>query len=151
MSGLRSHAEPAEAPGTTSQELQVIVAFMDEEHADALAFRLNQTFRRRGFAGDIVYVPRPADPKDEVKPDRPFLALSLEEWRPDISGDVQCNFTATFVTPAGLHELGRFRGTGRSPKTARQDSQGLTDAFEDAARQALNSLYRKLTAEKLLP
>jgi len=150
-----AQTRPAEAP----VEIQVTVdvppswqPFLDDDVAEAFAFRLQDTFRREGFAGRIAQVRLP----DEPRPGVPAVAIRLTEWRIDRTGQARCTFTASLRTPLGEKSLGLFTDTaifwpvagGRWSINRRFEA---ANALEDAAERALRDLYDRVAATDLIP
>lgn len=150
-----AQSRPAEAP----VEIQVTVEvppswqpFLEDDVAEAFAFRLQDTFRRQGYAGRIAHVRAPAEPQAGL----PTLVLRLTEWRIDRTGNARCTFSASLRTPLGEKSLGLFTDTaifwpavgGRWGISRRLDA---AHALEDAAERALRDLHDRVAASDLIP
>lgn len=146
-------ARETPADGTAPVALQVKIElpphfdlFYERDVAEALAQYVNETFRRRGFDGrfdDVFYA-------DDVKADRPVLALNLIRWNRNAAGFVDCTFTAEVRHTDGKTEsLGLF--TGSEISWARGNRWDLRDAFEGAAKNAADQLWGTLVKRDLIP
>jgi hypothetical protein len=122
--------------------------FLDEDIAEAFAERLQEVFSQRGFQGRVKQIDN-AD-KKQPRENLNILTLFLTEWRVDRAGFVQCTFTASIRTPAGEKNLGIFTATSIQ-WVAGRNRWALADAFDEAARNALNDLYDQLQRSNLLP
>ena len=134
----------ASAKTTEAARLQVLVdtpAVFDmlarDDIADALAIHLSEAFRRGGFDGRIAQI----DNLDEVDSALPLLEVNLIDWRTRPAGTVDCRVSATLTTLDGTEiRLGIFSGTAISWQTHNRFT--VSRAFEDAALDAMRSLYR---------
>jgi hypothetical protein len=139
-------------------ELQVVVdvpptwrPFLEDDIAEALYYRLSETFHRGGYKGEMIQLDR----FDHRNADIPTLEVSLTEWRIDRIGNAQCTMTARLMTPSGEQNLGLISGTaifwpdgnrwgfGRRLETA--------DALEDAANDAARDVFRAVGKTGLVP
>ena len=143
----------AKPPTTEGPALQTFVSvpptfrpMLDDDIARALAYRMEETFRRQGYKGTVAYAARPSDIKDTL----PVLELVLTEWRLDMTGNVQCTFSAKLTKDKTETNLGLFMGTGIH-WTHSHDRWRLAGAYEDSANDAMKDLYRKIATDKLLP
>ncbi len=148
-------ATPAAAKPKATEEpaFQVFISvpptfrpMLDDDIARALAYRMEETFRRQGFKGTVGYAAHPGDLKDTL----PALELVLTEWRLDMTGNVQCTFSAKLTIGKTETHLGLFAGTGIS-WTHSRDRWRMATAYEDSANDAMKDLYRKIATDKLLP
>ena len=119
---------------------------LDDDIARALAYRMEETFRRQGYQGTVGFAAHPGDIKASI----PVLELTLTEWRLDLTGNVQCTFSAKLTKGKAETGLGLFMGTGIH-WTHTRDRWRLAGAYEDSANDAMKDLYRKIATDKLLP
>jgi hypothetical protein len=119
---------------------------ISDEIARAFADRVADALRRQGCKAKIHYVASP----DDAKADQPRLAIHLLEWRTDHVGYVNCTFAADLSSPQGKKDLGLFLGTAMMT-FARHDWLARGEQFDDAAREALGDLYRRIAGTHLLP
>lgn len=119
---------------------------LDDDIARALAYRMEETFRRQGYQGTVGFAAHPGDIKASI----PVLELTLTEWRLDMTGNVQCTFSAKLTQGKAETNLGLFMGTGIH-WTHTRDRWRLAGAYEDSANDAMKDLYRKIATDKLLP
>lgn len=151
--GGAAFAKETPAVATAQASLQVKIElpphfdlFYERDVAEALSQYVGDTFRRRGFDGrvDGVFY------ADDVKTDRPVLALNLIRWTRNAAGFVDCTFTAEVRHTDGKTEsLGIF--TGSEISWARGSRWDLRDAFEGAAKNAADQLWGALVKRDLLP
>jgi hypothetical protein len=118
---------------------------LQEDVAEAFAYRVSAALHEQGLRGRIRYVDR----GDALAPEVPELAVMLREWRVDRLGSVNCIFTADLKTRAGERRLGIFSGTSMMT-WSRRDWFERQQGFEDAAQDALDNLGRKLKETGLL-
>jgi hypothetical protein len=111
----------------------------DEEIEEAFAYRVSSMLKEQGIRGRIRYV----DEWETPAPNVPVLAIDLMEWRVDRGGLVDCTFTATINTPNGSKRLGVFSGTSIMT-WSRRDWFSRSEGFEDAARDAISTLGKRL-------
>ena len=121
--------------------------FLDDNVTNAIADNVLSEFRRDGYRGDFDY--------DFSAPDRgrnrvPRLEIDLIDWRITPTRAIECTFTASLVTSQGPQDLGIFGGTTFITGFVR-DSFARADGFDDAARDAIDDLYRTLVEKNLLP
>lgn len=119
---------------------------LEDDIARALGYRLEDTFRRQGYAGGVDLVLRAPD----LTAGAAILELRLVEWRVDRAGQVHCTFSAKVSENGQETSLGLFTGSGITWARAR-DRWRLATAFEDSADDALKDLYRRIAGQKLLP
>lgn len=157
LSGALALAAPAAAKDTsevardrTTLQLKIelpptVDLFYERDVAESLSQRIAETFMRRGYEGvvdDVFY-------SDDVKTDRPVLALNLIRWERNAAGFVDCTFTAEIRQADGsVQRLGIFTGSDVSMGARIWD---LRDAFEGAARNAADQLWSTLVKRDLLP
>lgn len=157
LSGALALAAPATAKDIpevardrTTLQLKIelppdIDLFYERDVAESLSQRIAETFMRRGYEGvvdDVFY-------SDDVKTDRPVLALNLIRWERNAAGFVDCTFTAEIRQADGsVQRLGIFTGSDVSMGARIWD---LRDAFEGAARNAADQLWSTLVKRDLLP
>jgi hypothetical protein len=119
---------------------------VQEDVAEAFAYRVSAALHEQGLRGRIRYVER----GDTLAPDVPVLAVMLREWRVDRLGSVDCVFTANLQTPAGSRNLGAFSGTAMM-RWSRPGWYDRQQDFEEAAQDALSNLGRRIMQTGLLP
>jgi len=146
-------ASPAAPAGKTQPiALQVCVTvppsmrpWREDDLAEAFADRVATALHDQGFVGRIAYV----SSFDQPVADRPLLTVNLIEWRMNHVGMVDCTYSARLSASQGQDDLGIFSGTGLM-MFSRRDWFGRADQYEDAARDALNNLYKRIAATQLL-
>lgn len=144
-------------PAAKPADLQVMInvpptwrPFLEDDIADALFYRLQEVFHRRGYKGALAHL---TYAKPEAK-DVPTLELNLIEWRIDRVGNAQCTLSAALRTPAGEKDLGLAQGTqifwshGNRWSISRRMEKA--DALEDAANSALREVYEDVAKSKLI-
>lgn len=119
--------------------------FISDQIAEAFADRVAEALRRQGCKARIKYL----DSTDTPATNQPLLAINLIEWRTDRIGSVDCTFSAAVTTPKGNKSLGLFTGTSMM-MFPRRDWLARSDQFDDAAHQALNDLYKRISETNLL-
>tara|TARA_R110002111_G_scaffold158913_1_gene225739 strand:+ start:560 stop:955 length:396 start_codon:yes stop_codon:yes gene_type:complete len=113
----------------------------ESDVTDALLAQMDTAFRRAGFEGRIAEIDRVSD----MKADIPLLTVRLTNWERRVSGFVECRFTANLTSMDGsVVNLGAFNGTAMS--WGRSDRFTLSRAFEDAAIDAMRTLYKEVKA-----
>ncbi len=117
----------------------------EEDVAEAFAYHVSAALHDQGVRGSIHYIVQ----GDPVAPGTPVLAITLREWRVDPLGNVDCTFSALLRTPAGQRDLGLFTGNSMM-RWDRPDWYERQQDFEDAARDALNNLARRMRDTGLL-
>ena len=117
----------------------------NEEIAEAFGYRVAAFLHEQGFHGRIRYI----DPWESPNPERPVLAVELQEWRVDHSGFVDCSFTAELVTAGSKQNLGMFHGTSIMT-WPRRDWYARAEGFEEAARDAVTNLAARLEQTGML-
>lgn len=118
----------------------------ENDIAEALSRNVRDAFRRRGYDAGIEEILV----GDQAKDGRPALVLNLIRWRMGPSGFVECTFTAAVRSPDGTEtSLGMFSASDVSMNPGNR--QNLGDTFENAARQAADDLWRKLSQSEALP
>lgn len=147
----QAQTTPLDAPAPASLQVKVELPphfdlFYERDVAETLAQYVGETFRRRGYEGrvdDVFY-------SDDVKTDRPVLALNLIRWQRNRAGFVDCTFTAEVRRSDGsTQSLGLF--TGSEIFWAMGNRWDLRDAFEASARNAADQLWGTLLKRDLLP
>ncbi len=126
--------------------------FLMDDIADALGRVLADSFRRRGYAGNIGMVGRP----DAPKPDIPLLTVRLHEWRISRTGNAECTLTATLVAGGKEHELGLVSYSdlswiASSGRFGLARDYAVADAYEDAAGGAMRELFKRAAATAAVP
>lgn len=135
----------AGATPTTPTRLQVHVETptifdltREQDVADALAYRMQETFRRAGFEGRIAQI----DDPDEASADAPLITLRLIDWRQGHTGFVDCRLVATMTRADGSTEtLGTINGTAVTMGHVTRFDRA--DAFADAADNAMRDLWQR--------
>jgi hypothetical protein len=137
-----------DAPVAGANNLQVVMTIppswypmLEDRIDDAFVSHLADICRRQGFNGNIVDVRQP----DQPNPNFPILNITLQQWRMDHAGSVQCTFGASLQTSAGTRQLGVFDGMamrwlGGPGRFGLSDTYG--NAADDALRQLATSLAR---------
>lgn len=138
----------------TAPKLQVKVdvpaiwrPFLADDVSETFADYIRDGFKKDGYAGKVVYI-RPLDTPDSHSP---LLTVTLQEWRVDRLGNVDCTFGATILTPDGKQKgLGVFTSTSFvwGPDIGRWE---LRDAFQDVAGQAISDLFHRLAKTDTVP
>jgi hypothetical protein len=152
-------ASYAESTQAAPAQLQISVhvpptwrPFLADDIAEAFAYRVEDTFKRRGYTGGVAYVDTFTDPD----PKRPHLEIRLTEWRINRLGQAECSFFATLVTPLGEKHLGAVHSTSlfwpiTTGRWGIHRSFEVADALGDAADRALEDLYRRVARADLVP
>ncbi len=138
-----SAAKPVDAPRLQVRvETPTVFDIVQESDVtDALLAQMDTAFRRAGFEGRIAEIDRVSD----MKADIPLLTVRLTNWERRVSGFVECRFTANLTSMDGsVVNLGAFNGTAMS--WGRSDRFTLSRAFEDAAIDAMRTLYKEVKA-----
>lgn len=117
-----------------------------EDVSEAFAYRVSAALHEQGLRGHIHYVEQGDDPAPNV----PVLAIMLHEWRVDMTGNVDCTFTARLETPSGARDLGIFNGTSMMT-WSRHNWFDRQNDFESAAQDALSNLGQRILQTGLLP
>jgi hypothetical protein len=116
-----------------------------EEIAEAFGYRVSAYLHEQGFRGRIRYI----DEWETPNPERPVLAVELQEWRVDRAGFVDCTFTASLATMGARQNLGVFHGTSFMT-WPRRDWYARAEGFEEAARDAVTNLAARLEQTGML-
>lgn len=118
----------------------------ENDIAEALASNVREAFRRRGYDAGIEEILV----GDQTEDGRPALILNLVRWRMGPSGFVDCTFTAALRSRDGAETaLGIFSASDVAMNP--RNRQNLGDTFENAAQQAADDLWRKLSESEALP
>lgn len=148
-------ASPAETMGRAGEpvrlQLQVRVPanmnpFRSQDVEDAFGDRIATALHEQGFHGRIAVL----WDTDEPNPSLPLLSIFLTEWRVDVTGNVNCTFTADLRTPVGERGLGVFTGTSMMTWADRDWFMRAND-FTDAAASAASDLWHRIQDTGLLP
>jgi hypothetical protein len=117
----------------------------NEEVAEAFGYRVASFLHEQGFRGRIRYL----DPWDSPAAEAPVLNVSLQEWRVDRAGFVDCTFTAVLESGGARQNLGIFTGTSIM-MWPRRDWYARAESFEDAARDAMSNLGARIEQTGML-
>ena len=120
--------------------------WVSDDIAEAFAMRVGDALDHQGFKSGIDYVDRYSEPDAK----RPLLKIRLMEWRTNHVGTVNCTFLASIVTPKGSDDLGLFTGSSMLLGFPRHDWFARREQFDDAARQALSDLYKRIEKTNLM-
>lgn len=120
--------------------------FLEDDVAESLANILQDTFKRRGYTGNIQFI-TDRDPKPN--PAIPVLNLDLREWRISRTGNAECTLSSTLTAAGKTHDLGLVNQTdfvwlqnhGRFGLERRYE---VADALEKAATGAMRDLYKRI-------
>jgi len=127
--------------------------FLEDDIADSLAGILQDTFKRRGYAGKIEFL-SDRDPKPD--PAIPLLQLELREWRISRTGNAECTLSGKLIAAGKEHDLGLvtqtdftwFRDHGRFGLERRLE---VADALEKAATGAMRDLFKRIGETTVIP
>jgi hypothetical protein len=136
-------------PGTLQVQVNVPPSWQpmfEDRVADAFADYIIDAFKRRGFGGRVVQV----NAFDEPSPGCCLLVIDLTEWRMNHIGNIDCSFVATLQTDRVARSLGVFSGMAFRWMSG-PGRFGLSDAFGDAAQDAIRQLYDALARTELVP
>jgi hypothetical protein len=110
----------------------------------ALVDQVRAVFHEEGFKFPVEEA-RLSEPSDVSQ----LLTLNLMEWRLAPGGSIECTFSANVRTPAGSQDLGMY--TSRVPRwLGGLGRHGLAYSFDEAAKAAIDQLYRDLRKTDLL-
>jgi len=139
------------APVKADLQLQITVPptwrpFLDDRIAESLAGILSDTFKRRGYAGVVEFLP---EGERAPNPDLPLLTLNLLTWRIDRVGNAECTVNAGLLVPGTpKHDLGIVTQTQITwiQERGRYGFRGfeVADALEDAATAAMRDLFQRV-------
>lgn len=118
--------------------------FLSNDLAEAFASRLAETFRREGYAGEIVFLD-----DNKAKPNAPVLKIELMNWRVNQTEHAECSFSASLKYEGQEHKIGTFENE-RLVWNDRFGRWGVANALGDAADGALRELSGKLGAQGIL-
>jgi hypothetical protein len=126
--------------------------FLMDDIAEALGRVLADSFKRRGYAGNIQQVGLP----ETAKPDLPLLTVRLHEWRISRTGNAECTLTATLRAGGKEHDLGIVSYTDLSWIQSRgrfgvARDYAVAEAYEDAAGGAMRELFKRVAATGAVP
>jgi hypothetical protein len=144
--------QPAPAPAKPGTlQVQVIVPptwqpMFEDRITEAFVSNLIDVFRRQGYKGEIVEVRWFEEPSAGCC----LLTINLTEWRMNHIGNIDCMFTANLQTGRATRHLGIFSGMAFRWMSG-PGRFGLSDAFEDAAEDAVRQLYFSLAKTELVP
>lgn len=144
------HAETAPAAETkqpaAKRTLQVRVeapfifdSFYADDVADALYWQIKEAFNRRDKSLEVTQLSR-----DDESSGQPVLEVILTQWRTTRMGDIECRFSADYVTADGKQSLGMFDGRTVSITRSRTFiGRDFEQAAADAGRQLLATLQQR--------
>lgn len=147
-------ASAAGKPAPTKADLQLQITvpptwrpFLDDRLAESLAGILSDTFKRRGYAGVVEFLP---EGERAPNPDAPLLTLNLLTWRIDRVGNAECTVSAGLLVPgAPKRDLGIVTQTQITwiQERGRYGLRGfeVADALEDAATAAMRDLFQRVS------
>lgn len=118
----------------------------EDRVTEAFVSYIADVFRRQGYKGDIAEVRW----HEEPSPGCCLLTINLTEWRMNHIGNIDCTFTANLQTERTTRHLGVFTGMAFRWMSG-PGRFGLADSFEDAAEDAIRSLYDSLAKTELVP
>lgn len=135
-------------PGTLQVQVNVPPSWQpmfEDRVTEAFVSYIYDIFRRQGFKGEIVEVRW----HDEPSPGCCLLTINLTEWRMNHIGNIDCMFTANLQTQNATRHLGIFSGMAFRWMSG-PGRFGLSDAFGDAAEDAIRQLYDSLARTELV-
>jgi hypothetical protein len=118
--------------------------WVGDDMADTFADTIAKSLRAQGLKGNIGTL----RPEDAIPDQAPVLVVRLTTWTAN-QGLANCTFTASLRTREGERDLGIFSGDNlvvTSDGAHRSSSDGLMGS----AREAMNGLYSRLRATRLL-
>lgn len=118
--------------------------FLADDLAEAFASRLADVFHRRGYTGEVKFIPI-----GEPSKDQPQLAIRLISWRIGRTDNAECTFTAALTIGGKEESLGVFDHTNLVWRRA-MGRWGLAEALGDVADDALRGLAVKLAKDGLV-
>ena len=136
-------------PGTLQVQVNVPPSWQpmfEDRFTEAFVSNMVDVFRRQGYKGGIVEVRW----FEEPSPGCCLLTINLTEWRMNHVGNIDCLFTANLQTDRATRHLGIFSGMAFRWMSG-PGRFGLSDAFEDAAEDAIRQLYSALAKTELVP
>jgi hypothetical protein len=142
-------ARPAADPGTLQVQVNVPPSWrpmFEDRVTETFVTYIEEVFRRQGFKGKIVEVRW----YDEPSPGCCLLTINLTEWRMNHIGNIDCVFTANLQTDRATRHLGIFSGMSLRWMSG-PGRFGLSDAFGDAAEDAIRQLYSSMAKTELVP
>lgn len=153
--GCASVRSGAKSPPADLQVQVVVPPGWHPMHADdaaeAFALLLIQEFRSHGYRGNVVH----RGYAELVDGSAPLLTVSLAEWRIGRLGDPECLFNARLRNTTGKDfDLGMFVGSSFTSMRSRTGYGGplaLADALEQAARDAVRDLFRRVAETGQIP
>lgn len=137
--------------GPNALQVQVIVPpswrpMFEDRVADAFVGEIADQFERQGFNGRIGQLYQ----TDQPAPGTPVLTINLVEWRMDITGNINCTFTASVQSNGVSRPLGSFNGMALRWMSG-PGRFGLSDAYDQAAQDAIQQLYQSLARTGMVP
>jgi hypothetical protein len=147
-----SAASPPAAPAAPAGTLQVQVnvpptwrPLFEDRIAEDFVIHISDVFRRQGFPGEIKEVRSFEEPSAGCC----LLTINLIEWRMNHVGNIDCTFTASLQTERAIRQLGVFNGMSIRWMSG-PGRFGLSDAFGDAAEDAIRQLYSSMARTNLV-
>lgn len=140
---------PPSKPGTLQVQINIPPTWrpmFEDRVTEAFASYISDVFRRQGYKGDVTEVRS----HEEPSPGCCLLTINLTEWRMNHIGNIDCTFTANVQTERANRHLGVFSGMSFRWMSG-PGRFGLSDAFEDAASDAIRELYEALARTELVP
>lgn len=119
-------------------------SWVGDDMAATFADTMVKTLRTQGFQGQIGVL----RPQDALPSQASVLVVRLTSWSAK-DGASDCTFTASVRTNDGDAELGLFNGDDMIV-TADGQHRISSDGLQGSALEAMNDLYRRLIATKLL-
>ena len=136
-------------PGTLQVQVNVPPsweAMFEDQITEAFVSYIADVFRRQGYKREIAEVRW----FEEPSPGCCLLTINLTEWRMNHIGNIDCTFTANLQTERAMRHLGVFSGMALRWMSG-PGRFGLSDAFGDAAEDAIRQLYLSLAKTELVP
>lgn len=151
--GTHGSATVTNAPVAGANNVQVVLTIppswhpmLEERTDDAFVSHLSDIFQQAGFQGNLVDVRYPDQPNSAY----PILAINVTDWRMNVTGEVECDFTATLQTQNSVQPLGSFNGISIRWMNG-PGRFGLADTYGAAADDALRQLYNAIARTRTLP
>lgn len=137
--------------GPNALQVQVVVPpswrpMFEDRVSDAFVNEIADEFDRQGFNGRIGQL----YPSDQPAPGTPVLTINLVEWRMDVTGNINCTFTASVQDNGMARSLGTFSGMSLRWMSG-PGRFGMADSYDKAAQDAIEQLYRSLAQTGMVP
>jgi hypothetical protein len=142
-------ATPPSKPGTLQVQINIPPSWrpmLEDRISEAFASYIFDVFRRQGYQGDITEVRSYEQPSQGCC----LLTINLTEWRMNHIGNIDCSFTANLQTERANRHLGIFSGMSFRWMSG-PGRFGLSDAFGEAAEDAIRQLYDSIAKTELVP